>query len=71
MTRTHDEMFQLGGGHEFADQVCDGVEARCLENMNASGHASVGVMFNTIEIMWLVEAYRRLRAESEEVTDGA
>ena len=62
---TDTERFETGGGYDFADEIAAGFDKCVTETIRARGHASTGVMLNTIDVAWLVEAYQRLRDETK------
>ena len=55
-----DERFEVGGGFDFADKVSAGLRERAMEAMS-HGQVSVGVMANTVELVWLLDAYEKAR----------
>lgn len=57
-----DYEFTGGGGFDFADQVAEGVRKRIDETCDRGGR---GFMVNLTEMMWLVAAYKRARANDQ------
>lgn len=53
------EEFEAGGGFEFADAVAAGLQGRTDETLARGGS---GYMVSTMDMLWLLYAYRFLRA---------
>lgn len=64
-----DTIFDLAGGFTYADELADGMEARAKRMIRSTGKALTGVILSTAEVLFLVDAYRRLR-EADRQTIG-
>jgi hypothetical protein len=61
------DTFITGGGFDHADAIADGAEKRCQETIRQSGRAASPVVLSTVDVLWLVDAYNRLRRRHEAI----